>query len=205
MNPCSWLYIGITAIDPHGMKMMQYSYWMITVNIYRLFEYGNTYKRWTFNMGHFHDPFSANEVTVNDTDGHASVHFIHYQIRSIRIMATKIIFALSSKVQTFHSQYMKTSIFYTKYTVHSSRGRQLSIRAMIDYCCTIALDVSSLRPSDAYTHRQTNHHWFRWCLASWTAPSHYLNQCWNMVNWTPRNKLQLFLIAINIFSFQKMY
>ena len=22
------------------------------------------------------------------------------------------------------------------------------------------------------------------------APSHYLNQCWNIVNWTPRNKLQ---------------
>ena len=24
----------------------------------------------------------------------------------------------------------------------------------------------------------------------WTAPSHYLNQCWNIVNWTLRNKLQ---------------
>ena len=23
-----------------------------------------------------------------------------------------------------------------------------------------------------------------------TAPNHYLNQCWNIVNWTPRNKLQ---------------
>ena len=25
---------------------------------------------------------------------------------------------------------------------------------------------------------------------AWTAPSHYLNQCWNIVNWTLRNKLQ---------------
>ena len=25
---------------------------------------------------------------------------------------------------------------------------------------------------------------------SWPAPSHYLNQCWNIVNWTLRNKLQ---------------
>ena len=25
---------------------------------------------------------------------------------------------------------------------------------------------------------------------SWTAPSHYLNQCWNIVNWSLRNKLQ---------------
>ena len=25
---------------------------------------------------------------------------------------------------------------------------------------------------------------------AWTVPSHYLNQCWNIVNWTLRNKLQ---------------
>ena len=25
---------------------------------------------------------------------------------------------------------------------------------------------------------------------AWLAPSHYLNQCWNIVNWTSRNKLQ---------------
>ena len=24
----------------------------------------------------------------------------------------------------------------------------------------------------------------------WSAPSHYLNHCWNIVNWTLRNKLQ---------------
>ena len=27
-------------------------------------------------------------------------------------------------------------------------------------------------------------------LSAWSAPSHYLNQCWNIVNWTLRNKLQ---------------
>ena len=37
---------------------------------------------------------------------------------------------------------------------------------------------------------QTNHHWFRWWLADWPAPSHNLNQCWNIVNLTHRNKLQ---------------
>ena len=36
----------------------------------------------------------------------------------------------------------------------------------------------------------TDHHWFRWWLVAWLAPSHYLNQCWNIVNWTFRNKLQ---------------
>ena len=34
------------------------------------------------------------------------------------------------------------------------------------------------------------HHWFRLWLVAWFAPSYYLNQCWNIVNWTLRNKLQ---------------
>ena len=33
---------------------------------------------------------------------------------------------------------------------------------------------------------QFSHHWFRNGL----LPSHYLNQCWVIVNWTIRNKLQ---------------
>ena len=34
------------------------------------------------------------------------------------------------------------------------------------------------------------HHWFRLWLVAWSTPSHYLNQCWNNINWTLRNKLQ---------------
>ena len=41
---------------------------------------------------------------------------------------------------------------------------------------------NSLRPSDAYMRRWQSHHW--------PAPSHYLNQWWDIVNWTFRNKLQ---------------
>ena len=52
------------------------------------------------------------------------------------------------------------------------------------------ITINSLRPSDAYMHQQTNHHWFRKWLFAWSAPSHYLNQCWNIVNWALRNKLQ---------------
>ena len=33
-------------------------------------------------------------------------------------------------------------------------------------------------------------HWLRLWLVACLAPSHYLNQCWNIVNWTLRNKLQ---------------
>ena len=36
----------------------------------------------------------------------------------------------------------------------------------------------------------TCQHCFRWWPAAWLAPSHYLNQYWNVVNWTLRNKLQ---------------
>ena len=38
--------------------------------------------------------------------------------------------------------------------------------------------------------QQTNHHWFRLWLVAWPAPSHYLHKCWNIVNWTIRNKPQ---------------
>ena len=34
------------------------------------------------------------------------------------------------------------------------------------------------------------YHCFRKWPVACTVPSHYLNQCWNIVNWTPRNKLQ---------------
>ena len=34
-------------------------------------------------------------------------------------------------------------------------------------------------------------HWFRKWLVAFSAPSHYLNQCWVIVNWNLRNKLQL--------------
>ena len=45
---------------------------------------------------------------------------------------------------------------------------------------------NSLRPTDA----SVNLHWLRQWLVAWPAPSHYLNQRWNIVNWTLRNKLQ---------------
>ena len=34
------------------------------------------------------------------------------------------------------------------------------------------------------------HHWFRWWLVAWPVPRHYLNQWWNIVNWTLGNKFQ---------------
>ena len=37
-------------------------------------------------------------------------------------------------------------------------------------------------------------------LVAWSAPSHYLNQCWNIVNWTIRNKRQ-WKLNKNLFIF----
>ena len=32
-----------------------------------------------------------------------------------------------------------------------------------------------------------SHHWFRKWLVDWPVPSHYLTQCWDIVNWPLRN------------------
>ena len=37
---------------------------------------------------------------------------------------------------------------------------------------------------------ERDHHWFRQWLGVYLEPSHYLNQHWITVNWTPKNKLQ---------------
>ena len=48
---------------------------------------------------------------------------------------------------------------------------------------------------------ELDQHCFRWWLAAWTAPSHYLNQFWYIVNWIPRNVFQQnFTWNSNIFS-----
>ena len=38
--------------------------------------------------------------------------------------------------------------------------------------------------------RALGQHWFRSWHGAWSAPSHYLNQCWNIVNCTLRKKNQ---------------
>ena len=37
---------------------------------------------------------------------------------------------------------------------------------------------------------ESGQHWLRYWLVVYSAPSHYLNQCWVIVNWILRNKLQ---------------
>ena len=37
---------------------------------------------------------------------------------------------------------------------------------------------------------ELDQHFFRQWLVAWSVPSHYLDQCWLLVNWSLRNKLQ---------------
>ena len=39
-------------------------------------------------------------------------------------------------------------------------------------------------------HICVRNHCFRQWFVTWSAPSHYLNQCWNIVSWTLGNKFQ---------------
>ena len=56
--------------------------------------------------------------------------------------------------------------------------------------CILYGYLNTLRPSDACIHQLINHHWFRQWLVAAPVPSHYLNQWWNVVNWTLGNKFQ---------------
>ena len=42
-------------------------------------------------------------------------------------------------------------------------------------------------------------------IIAWSAPSHYLNQCWDIVNWNLRNKFHEILSQTEAYSFKNMY
>ena len=48
----------------------------------------------------------------------------------------------------------------------------------------------NMGPSNVRTRMRGDQDWFRWWLVTYSVPSHYLNQCWVIVNWNIRNKLQ---------------
>ena len=51
--------------------------------------------------------------------------------------------------------------------------------------------VNSSPPTAPYLYvNESGQHWFRWWLVTYSMPSHYLNQCWILLNWNLRNKLQ---------------
>ena len=57
----------------------------------------------------------------------------------------------------------------------------------LDGLATFVFNSSPLVPHICVS--ELGQHWFRWWLVAWSAPSHFLNQCWNIVNWALKNKL----------------
>ena len=91
--------------------------------------------------------------------------------------------------------------FLTRYLLNLFYGKKIHNMCICILCRSsmiklrrwlksIVMEINSLRLSDAYRRQETNHYWFRQWLIAWSVPSHYLNQCWNIVNWTLRNKPQ---------------
>ena len=63
----------------------------------------------------------------------------------------------------------------------------------LGFLCVLSLpcySLKSLRPSDAYMCRQPRPSLVQIMACRLAGPSHYLNQCLNIVNWTLGNKLQ---------------
>ena len=52
---------------------------------------------------------------------------------------------------------------------------------------------------------ESGQHWFKYCLVAYSAPSHYLNPCWVIFNWTLGKKFQLNLNQNTKLSFMKMH
>ena len=66
--------------------------------------------------------------------------------------------------------------------------------------------LNSLRPRDAYMRHWTGSSLVQIMACRLWAPSHYLNQCWNIANWTFKNKLQWnFNREIQTFSCKKLH
>ena len=91
-----------------------------------------------------------------------------------------------------HSANMFNGIFFKKndsimVKFHWSLFTRVQLKTRQDW---LRSWLNSLRPSDAYMRRWINHHCFRLWLVAWMAPSHYLKQCWNVVNRTLWNKFQ---------------
>ena len=70
---------------------------------------------------------------------------------------------------------------------------------------TMSLFFNSSPPSATYMRPWTWSEMVRLWLVAYSAPSHYLNQCWVIVNWTSITNFSEILIKIQNFSFTEMH
>ena len=89
---------------------------------------------------------------------------------------------------------MMSTLISIQYSLIETRGMNTLLAATV---------IGPLWPNDAIWRRrywsppvphicvsELGQHWFRQWLVVYSAPSHYLNQCWITVDWNLRNKLQ---------------
>ena len=73
------------------------------------------------------------------------------------------------------SQYCRALVFlWQSFDITAMRNRCLTHLPIVLHICD----------------NELGQHWFRWWLVACLAPSNYLKQCWDIVNWTLRNKLR---------------
>ena len=53
--------------------------------------------------------------------------------------------------------------------------------------------------------KHIGHHWFSQWLVACSAPSHYLNKCWGIFNWTLQTNFSKIWIEIQAFSLNRMH
>ena len=97
------------------------------------------------------------------------------------------------------SQCVKINVQQNK-TNENSNFRQFDSYLFFIFCQFADSFIFQFKPTGAHlTHwgpvmhmciGNLSHHWFRWWLVTRSAPSHYLKQCWNIVNWTLGNIFQ---------------
>ena len=113
------------------------------------------------------------------------------------------------EINTFAACALSTCEIGTLTTMIKCNGRnKLKLQNAMSLSMPFYWNVQwlTLRPSDAYSMlQQTCHHWFKYWLVAWSAPSHYLNQFWNVVDLTNLHELQWNIsIEIHTISFKKM-
>ena len=70
-------------------------------------------------------------------------------------------------------------------------ANNLLISVCVCVCVRAVLNLTHLPLVPHIRVSESGQHRFRWWFVAYSAPYHYLNQCWIIVNWAPRNKLQL--------------
>ena len=69
-------------------------------------------------------------------------------------------------------------------------GKQHTLCISWWYHCSAWLGLTQLLLVQHICVSESGRHWFRKWLVTYSVPSHYLKQCWVIVNWTFRNNRQ---------------